>query len=219
MIAKEAQDYFSFLAKQSGLTDDGLPDHINRCIALGLKDLWCAKDWRFKSDEYSLTIGEQTDEYELPSEFEGVVSVRETASISGKQLEYVTPEEFDLRFPKPSTFTSGNPQAYTVIYKATNRKYYIKIVRYPSDQTIHMTILTSVPKAITQLPEKASACLYAAVEKYLHKMGSRERILARAAFHDEVLKLEVIDSPFVGKIFKFLDSSDTEIRTKRSWEL
>lgn len=219
MTAKEVQDYFIFLGKQSGLTDDGLKDHITRCITLGLKDLWYAKDWRFRSEPHSLSITEQTDEYVLPDNFEGVVSVRETASISGKQLEYVTPEEFDLRFPNPSLFNSGNPQAYTIIYKATDRKFYIKIVRYPSDQTIHMTIMTSVPPKVDQLPQKASPCLYAAVEKYLHKMGSRERIIARAAFEDEVLKLEVIDSPFAGKMFKFLDSSDTEIWVKRSWEI
>ena len=70
------------------------------------------------------------------------------------------------------------------------------------------------PEAI---PEQFNSGMIASISKYLEKLGTQARIAAFDYYEREILKLERTDGPLMGRLFKVMDDTDTQIRVARPW--
>jgi hypothetical protein len=216
----QVKDYFKFLAKQSGLPDEGLEEHVNRCITLGVGDFWNARAWSFRGEPYSLAITAEAEAYVLPDRFVGLRTVREQDSLEGNDLIYKPKEEFDHLVAKPMAYPSTYPEIYTVYYssKTGEEHWYIKFFPVPATgYTMLIDMLTDEPGNPEAIPEQFNSGMIASISKYMEKLGTQARIAAFEYYEKEILKLERTDGPFMGRLFKMMDDTDTQIRVERPW--
>lgn len=193
-----------FLAKQNGMNEDGLDDHVDFAIDRGTNLFWCANGWSWSTREYELDVSSETDEYELPDDFRGIRSVRQQETTYGGSVVYLTPEEFDELFPHPAGYTSGVPLYCTIRYDRDDKVTYIKFARPPESGSTIIIDMYTTKGEVSGVPDGYEGGLIAAIEMFLHKVGSRERLAAKAAFEDEVIRLMPLDSGFQGDISQIL---------------
>ena len=221
MTNTEILNYFTFLAKQAGLPDDGLDDHLDNCITLGLSDFWNARPWSFRSEPYSLDITEEAEQYKLPANFAGVRTVREHDSLEGNDLGYKIKEEFDHIVAHPTQYPSTYPQIYTIYFdnsQAASQRYYIKLFPVPeSGHTMLIDMLTDTPSNVSAVPTKGLSALLASIAKFIPKIGTVERRAAMIDARQEIVELEREDSPFMGKLYKVFDDTDTQLKVTKPW--
>ena len=221
MTNAEILSYFTFLAKQADLPPDGLDDHLDNCITLGLSDFWNARPWSFRSEPYELNITSEAEQYVLPKNFAGARSVREQDSLEGNDLGYKIKEEFDHIVAHPTAYPSTYPQIYTIYFdnsQTASQKYYMKFFPVPeSGHTMLIDMLTDTPSKISSVPTRGLSALLASIAKYIPKIGSIARREAGFDAEKEIIKLEREDSPFMGKLYKVFDDTDTQLRVTRPW--
>ena len=219
MTQVQAEAYFTYLAKQSGLVADGLEAHIKNCISMGLNEFWNAKQWSWSTSKFTLTWASPTSEQELPAEIMGVVSVRELSSPNGRRLLYRSVEEFEQMMPYPESHPSTNPQMFTVFYNKTVKKWYVRFYNQPSiGMRTEWLIYTNIADDIQRVPDKFVGGLTLCIDKYIYKLGTPEQIMAVGQYYKTVLPaLEVRDNPFQGHLFRHLDDTEAGLTTSVPW--
>ena len=218
MTRTDIAEYLVYLAKQSGLPDDGLTDHVDRCIDMGLAEFWTARNWSFRTEPYSLSISSESETYDLPSNFDGVRTIREQDSLEGASLKYYTKEAFDNLVAKPTTYGSTYPRIYTIYHDASAQGWKVKFFPVPeTGHTMLMDIFVTVPSDVEEIPSGATAALLAIIAKYLYKIGSPERLYATRGAEEEINAAQRNDSPFKGNIDRIEDDTDTQIYVGRPW--
>lgn len=218
MNNEEIKKELMYLAKQVKLDEEGLQEHVDFCILRGLKEFWNAKPWSFRTREYILTITEEADSYVLPDDFEGIISIKETASQSGRGLIPLFPEEFDRLVPKQSAHQSNYPVWVAFFKNKTDQKWYAKFFPIPvAGYTIPMLIVTSAANDVEQVPDSFSEGLVLAIMKHLYKPGTYQRTEAFKAYQDKILELERGDTPIM-EITERQTESDGQVILRRPWQ-
>ena len=222
MTNQEAREYFLGMLKVGGYDTSGLNDYVDRAIDIGLSMLWTARPWSFRSKTYSLTCTVSAEQYELDGDFGGVRSARHQNTVHGEGLIYLQSEEFDHKYPHPTSYPSHDPKHYT-IYKDSDKKWYAKFFPAPTaGLVIKMDMIMAAPSGdISAIPDVAMSALLACIEKYVRapgvKQGVVERDTAAQNARSEILELERVDSPFMGAPYMFLDDTHTNVEVHRPW--
>lgn len=170
---------------------DQVDAYVNRCIIQGLKDFWTAWSWRFRAKTYELAITSQDESYTLPTDFDGMLTIREKNSGTGLRLQFLPKEDFDRAVPKETLLTSGDPEFYTVFFDGTAKK--ISFSRRPSDQTLYLYYNATPPAAVEKVPDYAQACLESYIAKHVYPHGHPGRRDAIIEAENEKMKLQVMD--------------------------
>jgi hypothetical protein len=218
MNSVAAKNHFMYLAGQSGLEQAGLSEHVDRAIGFGLNAFWNAKPWSFRSTEYSMTITTVAESYDLPTNFAGIRTLRETASQTGGGLVYWPIEEFDRKIPRPTEHQAGYVQIFSMFYNNNDDTWKVKFFPVPSSGTvIKMLILTKNPDSIEKVPEKFNHALAASIERFLYKPGSQARSDAINEYALELQKAEVSDRVHMARLVQRQDDTDQRIIIDRPW--
>lgn len=193
-----------YLAKQSGLDQVDLDTHVQFCINRGINDFWNSYGWTWATRDYELEITSEDERYELPSDFQAVRTVRQKASYYGGPVTYLSKEQFDREFPKPTAWIAGYPQVCTVYGDRKDEKQYIKFARVPeSSTTIYIDMYTTAG-SVEAVPEGFGSGLILSIEKYLYKVGTNARFQAQQIYDVEVRRLHAVDSQYRGHITSLL---------------
>ena len=218
MKQDEAEKYFTYLGKQSGLEGDGLEAHIKLSISMGLNEFWGAKNWSWATRKMTMTWTSATSEQALDGDVIGFRSVRELSSPHGKKLIYKPLEEFELEIPYPEAHPSTDPQVFTIYYNTTKKQWLVRMYNLPSSgMTTEWVVYTNKPDDIQRVPDKFIGGLVSCIAKYLYKLGTAQRVQAINEYYEELKKLEVRDNPFQGKVFRHLDSTETLVTKEVPW--
>ena len=226
MTEEKLDTYLKYLASQGALDQTGLSEHIAFCKSRGLNDFWCAAPWSWTTRPVEMTIGATSgvgtltgEGYELPDDFRGIRSVRHRETIYGGAIEYYPPEQFNRQWPNPAGYTASSPILCTSFYDREEGLWYLAFNRPPESGTvIYIDMYTTVGKVDT-VPDGFESGLMASIERYLYKPGSNERFSAQAFFEREVVRLQAIDSPFLGHLTQILQPprGNVEEEGVRSW--
>lgn len=218
MNNNDVLDYLEMLATASGMVHTNLRGLCEKCLHMGLKDFWGASEWSFKTYEHNLAITTSVDDYALPQDFAGFVTVKEKDSLEGQELLYYPKAEFDRLVPNPTAYPSTYPQIFTVWYDKSQQLSYIRFYPMPeAGHTIVIEIVTRTPTNMGEIEERFVSGVIACAQKYLYPLGKAERLQAWAEAREEIKRLEIIDSPYQTKAYRFFDDTDTQITITRPW--
>lgn len=215
MTNEGLKEYLSYFARTNNMPAEGMDQHLDRCIELGLAEFWGWWWWSFRLKDYELTTSTEAERYVLDDDFDAVNSVREKASLHGGGLRYVTKSEFDRVLAHSTSHPSEKPVMYT-IYKDGD-KWYVKLYPVPSVSPMYISFYRIAPGNIDEIPNKFLGGLTSTVLKYFSKPGSRER---KAALEEQLimcLKLQTIDKPIGSLPDRILDDTDTAVRSSAFW--
>lgn len=220
MTRSKAKAYLMNMSRVSGIKFDDVTDLdalVDTAIDLGLSELWNARSWSWRTKTTSIDTSTSAVSYDLPSDFDGVKSVKEDTSLTGQPMFYLPKEEFDAHFPRPGAYGSDYPSHYTIWYEEDENRWKIAFFPLPSISNIDIVIFTTAPGAIDNIPGKAQGALLVCMEQYLYPSATTERKRAAEAYGEKLKQLETADSPFKGDIYKIHDDTDTNIRRYRPW--
>jgi hypothetical protein len=219
MKQAQAEAYFTYLGKQSGMEAIGLEAHIKLCIEMGSNEFWNAKNWSWATRKLTLTWTTANSEQSLPADVIGFRSVRETSTPTGNKLIYKPLEEFEQDIPYPEAHPTTDPQAFTVFYDNTTKSWKVRMYNVPSSgMTTEWIVYTNEPDDIERIPNKFVGGLTLCIDKFLYKLGTPEQISAVGQYYQIVLPaLEVRDDPFQGRLFRKLDSTQAELTKQVPW--
>lgn len=209
MTDKAFKAYLSYLAKQMGLDLDGLDAHISTSADLALADFWNAKSWSCRTRQYELPTTGAAEET-LPVDFEGFRTVRDKASAEGQDLVYKTKEEFDHLFPKPTAGPTTFTEMFTIFWDGASsvKRWKLKLFPIPSSGTvIYFDMYTSKPQSVASIPSKLLSGLILAAHRYITLPGTVASQDAWFKYEPEMNRLERLDGPFKGRMFRALDDT------------
>ena len=159
MNAVNLNKYLTYQAKLLEMETTDIAEYLEFVIDSGMNDLWNKENWSFRSRSYTL-VTDGTGTYQMPEDFEGVISVRETGSQNGNDLDIYTKEEYDSMITKPSAHAAGYPQAMCFYYNSNEGRWYADVFPTPTGtMNIEMQIATNLPPSIEAFPEKSEAAL------------------------------------------------------------
>lgn len=208
------KDYFKYLAKQAGLPDSGLDDHIDDIITMGTHTFCGQGSWSFLQRSHKMTITAD-DEQDLPDWCQGFSSAREKTTTAGNSINYLPKEEFHDKYPSYEAYSVGNPVEMTVykdegVWKA---KFLPKVT---TGVVIYWDLLQAsvTPEAV---PNTHLDGLLSSIGMHLYKIGTPERMAAMEQHLIILQRVERVDSPFMGDYYRFKDSSDAPRKANRFW--
>ena len=206
--------YFATEAKLAGLESAQLDERIDAAIEIGLADFWGYWDWKFKLRLDTFTVSTTADSYNLPLQFGGLKSIRETTSTNGQKLWFLEKEEFDRLVPKPSAWTSGTPQYYTLTFDINSPGPKISFYPRPSgSMTFQLLMYQNTPGSVQDIPPEFAGGLVSVIAKYVYPIGSEGRARAELEAFHRLEKLKTQDKQNKGKIFRFTSADDEPERT------
>jgi hypothetical protein len=215
MTSDEIKEYLTNLLVVSGSPTVNISDYLENVIKIGLTDFWNADTWAFRLRVKTLTISSSTTEYDLPTDFGMLSDIREKTSILGKQLIPMSKESFDKEFPRLDAFTEGTPKAFTIYY--SDQKPKIKFFPMPTAMTLYVDYYSSTPIDVQRVPDDMVGGLLAAVERYLHPVGSPAR-LAAMTYYSEELKRMRRKGGFLGNLPTYMpDMTDVQMGRHIPW--
>jgi hypothetical protein len=190
-------------------------------VRQGLDAFWGANDWYFKENQTTLAVTETADDYTI-ADFESFRTVREQASISGRRLKFYAKEEFDKLVPNPSTFASGNPQAFTAYRDIGDRKWKVAFFPRPdAAMTIYLSVYIepqSDPKlAISLIPTRFMSGLEAFIGYKIYPPGDRRRQNAYVEAMNELKRLQVENKLDMSSPNFMPDGTDEQVTVERPW--
>lgn len=207
MTTTELLQYFKGLFfKAKGVNPSRVDENlIKQAIAMGLSDFCGAYNWAFREIHDTITTTESSETVDLPSDFVGIVSLREHTSSSGYMLRHVGADEYDRTIPDSTALNEGTPKMYKVYYDDNEGVW--RVALYPTPDAA-ITLYLSYHSLGVTVPEKYVGGITAAVAKHLAYPGSTEWMSANNAMLMEIERLKVVDNIGVGTISKVHDSSD-----------
>lgn len=217
MTKEQIRQYFKYLAKQAGLPDDGLDEHINGVIDMGLTSFCNKRAWDFLSKQYEMTTT-SSESHSLPTDFAGVRTVKERTSTEGFNLLYLPLEEFNYYIPQSTSIGEGNPRAFTVYYDSNAGRWKAKFApKATSGITIYWDYIMKTPGNVDIVPETHVDGLLKAIGSHLYKVGTQERLAAIAEYEAEIERLERRDHIYKGAPFRVFDVTDNTYETGWPW--
>lgn len=218
MNQSDFEKYFGIQAKLVGVASTNITKYVKLCISMGLKDFWNIRPWTFRTVEKEIDTSTEAETYEVDwPDFGGFGTVREKETLNGRELRFMSKEEYDHVFPKPLAHSSGYPYAFTVYKNKASGKWVFKFFPTPSITPIYVEVYTTEPNNIDDVPDEFVGGLRAAVSKYLYAAGSLEGMAAASLYRNEVLELDRIDTPMRSKQTHVLDDTETSIEVWRPW--
>lgn len=220
----EYEEYFRELVEALELKLSNVDKYVENAISMGLKQFWGAKPWSFKQRQAILTIGTASDSYDLPADFDSMISIREESSIQGFRIEHVNKEMFDQLVPRQSFPADNN---FSLIYTVftiededakTNSKKVISIHPRPSSTSIPILYNKTTPDNLSEIPDKFQSGLEAFVAAHIFLPGFDQRIKAYNEARVETNRLEVQDNLDRSDLERHLiETSDGDRKTPRWW--
>ena len=192
---EEYKTYYAGLLAASNI-DVGVnkDSYVNGAIDAGIKQFWGANNWTFKEAYDPLVLGSSAESYDVPDDFEGIKSARETTSNRGLRLRYIPKEKYDSILPKLSTITATNPVYWTMYTDGSSKRKKIQFLPQSTAQTIEIIYLRTTPEEPTQIPDKFQSGLMAAIAWHIYPhTEARLRQQAYDDFIKELKRLQVID--------------------------
>mgnify|MGYP000951979417 CR=1 FL=1 len=192
---------------------------IDKAIALGYEDFWGSAPWAFKERHDTVTTTAATETVDLPSDFEGIVSLVERTSDDGRRLQKLSPDEYDRLIPYSADLSNDTPAYFKVYFDKADDVW--KLALYPTPDaaiSLHLTYHTIEDGG--DIPAKYIGGLTAMIGKYLTMPGSIDRMGALSQANVEIERMKKIDGPnsetSVGRV---LDAYQAEQpRSKKWWE-
>jgi len=218
MNPADLEKYLSIQAKLVNVSASDITKYVKTCISMGLKDFWNIRPWSFRTVERELDTSTEAEAYEIDwPDFGGFGTVREKATLAGRELLFKSKEEFDREFPRPLAHSSGYPHAFTVYKNRDSGKWVFKFFSVPSITPIYVEVYTTAPATISNVPDEFISGLRAAASKYLYPAGSPEGMAAASLFRNEIIELDRIDTPMLTRQARILDDTDVAIEIWRPW--
>lgn len=218
MTQADLEKYFGIQVKLAGVSSTNITKYVKLIISMGLKDFWNIRPWTFRTVEREIDTSVEAETYEVDwPDFGGFGTVREKATLAGRELLFKIKEEFDHEFPKPLVHSSGYPHTFTVYKNKDSGKWVFKFFPVPSITPIYVEVYTTAPNDVNEVPNEFVGGLRAAISMYLYPAGSPEGMAAASLYRREVLELDRTDTPMLAKQYRVLDDTDTTIEVWRPW--
>lgn len=211
MTVSELQEYLNLMALAAGLKVEGqdLTKLVNKAVAAGLPEFWEKRPWSFRTKiNAAFALSGLTDTYDLPSDFAQYRWVKEQQSTDGRQLRFLSPEEFEYRYPRLDVVEAGTPEVFTCYSDPTTPKWIFKCFPRATAQNLTLAYLTVSPEDATGVPSNANNALRLTCEKYLYPAFSDKYAGAVQAEQQAISDLEQYDTPNGAALFKIFDDTD-----------
>ncbi len=210
------EEYFGAVVAAMELKVPDALQYTQRAIQSGLQRFWGASKWSFKGGTYKLVISAASDSYDLPDNFDSMITLREETSNKGLKLSFMEKEAFDAFVPKQSAWSSNNPYHYTIFYEE-NGKRVISVYPRPSSTTLYLHYLKTTPADVTRVPDKFQGGVESAISMSIFLPGKSSRKVAYNEFREEVKRLEVQDKQDMSKYLKYKTEADIPYYNDLPW--
>ena len=195
--------------------------YVKNAIKSGFQQFWGAKPWSFKVRTSTLSITSEADTYDLPADFDSMLSLREETSNMGFKLVYMDKEQFDEVIPKQS-FYSGNDSLIYTIFNVEDSdierpKKVLSVHPRPSSTTLYLTYNRTIPENLEDIPDKFQSGLEACVSSHIFMPGFDQRIKAYNEARAEIRRLEVQDNLDRSDISQHLIEGSRTIKDNLRW--
>lgn len=227
MTREQLQEYFRYAAQSYkiynagqalSLPSDGLFEHVDRCIDLGLADFWSARAWSFRTKAIELTTVAGTEDHVLPDDFERVLYAREKTTQEGQRLIFYPMGEFMRLVPSATAHSQSAPVMFTAYFDGDVQKHKAKFYPVPASGTIiYMEILIKNQNDPDVVPDPLVGGLQASIAKFIPVIGSPGHQRAIIACDSEIQRLWKVDQVNAASTTKMLDDTDTRIETRKLW--
>ncbi|MDF1546096.1 MAG: hypothetical protein P1R58_13465 [bacterium] len=105
-----------------------------------------------------------------------------------------------------------------MFYDSDSDVWKVKFFPMPSSGTsIEILALTKNPSSIEKVPEKFNHALASAIERFLYRPGSPERIAAMNEYSIELQKAENADRAYMARVTQRQDDVDQRVVIDRPW--
>ena len=217
MTNKNMREHLSAILTADKIDIPDMSEHADRAIAVGIAEFWGAYPWTFRNSDTTLTISSSAEEYNLPSDFDSIVSLREQDSSNGLKLSRKIKEDFDELAPKLSAHATGNPQIYT-IYRDSDNKTKIAFFPQPSSSTTYyITYHREAPSALSGIPTKMHGGVLNFAAKHAYPFGSQGRSAAASMALVELGRLIKTDKLGSASITMMNDDTSDQVIRNYEW--
>lgn len=198
MTRAELVDYLRTEAVAAGFAGTDTEARVNGAIKFGVASFWGARNWYFKMKEDTFSITATQTTYNAPKDFGGLIDITHQDSSFGGPIEYLSKEEFDRRFPKPSQSGPGRPVWVTCYQSEGNWKLQF----FPRPNVMDMNLVYEISQAfaIETVPDNFAAGLLIACATYIPKLDSRAGLVLeerkRLIYRELMLQNGVSKKPF-----------------------
>lgn len=220
---KEYTDYFTALTKalKIDIPETDMKNYVNNAIKSGLQQFWGAKPWSFKESATTIAITTAADSYDLPSDFDSAIAVKEENSFNGFKLIHMEKEQFDELIPKQSAWNNEYPLIYTTYHVDSDTddagKFVISIHPRPSSLTLTLAYNKTTNKNVKVVPDKFQSGVEACVSAHIFLPGFNQRSVAYNEAMAEIRRLEIQDNPDRSNLANHLIENSIPPRDNLRW--
>lgn len=210
-------EYFTQVVALLELKLSDVEKYVKNAVRAGVMRFWGASDWSFKQGISSLAITSASDYWNLPSDFDSMLSIREENSQNGMKLIFMSKESFDEYVPKQGIWDSNYPTVATIFNTSTSQKV-ISLYPRPSALTLPFLYIRTTPDNVHDVPDKFHSCLEPAIAVSIYPPKYNQRRVVRNEFLSEIKRLEVQDQSDRSRNLNFfLENSNPSQEQLRWW--
>jgi hypothetical protein len=171
-------------AKKSGMADDGVLDGlIDEALSTAAEYVWKCYQWQFRRVEATLTMTASQEYVELPTDFDGFISLRYREGTSdGWQLKYRDEDSYEYFDANPLVYSEDAPRVVKVVFDQTNGVWRAYFTPRP-DSAYNLTLIyLAAPGTVAGIPNGFEKLIQTAAWLFMYPAGSTQWQAADLAF-------------------------------------
>lgn len=198
MTNADLTSYLRTEAVAAGIAGTDIEKRVSGAIKFGSASFWGARNWYFKMREDTFSITSTQTTYNAPKDFGGLIDITHQDSSFGGSITYISKEEFDRRYPKPSQSGPGRP-VWVTCYQSEGEW---KLQFFPRPTVMDMNLVYEISKlfAVETVPDNFADGLLIACAKYIPRLDSRAGLVLeerkRLIYKELMLQNNVSKRPF-----------------------
>jgi hypothetical protein len=218
MTDQDIKDYFvRLMVATKTFSAKDATGIVDMALQAGKRDFSNSHNWTFrqKSDTVTTTAAQET--VDLPTDFDGMLSVRERTTTDGRKLIELPADEYDRQIPYSADLTNDTPKYYKAAYDVNSGIW--QLFLYPTPNAAISLYITYLTSNVDNIPEKFLPALLSCIAKYIVLPGSKEHWSATNTANAEMARLIPMDTPSQSGISRMLEEEEaTQPRSQRWWE-
>jgi len=216
MTDKDVADYFvQLMVASKNFTPKDATGIMRLAQIVGKQDFINSHAWTFKQKTEILTTTAGTETVDLPSDFDGIISLIERTSTHGNKLLELPTDEYDRNIPYSTSLTNDTPKYYKVDYEANYGIW--RLYLYPTPSAAISLYLSYLSSSVEGVPEKFMPAYMACIAKYIVLPGSPEHMSATNTANMEIDRMILVDTPSHSEVSKILEEEEATQPRNYKW--
>lgn len=175
MTREQLKSYLKTEAIASNFDANSIEDRVDQAVNFGLEEFWGAWNWYFKMKEVTFSVTTVETSYEAPKDFGGLIKIVDQGTSQGGDMDYLSKEEFDRRYPKPAAQSSGIPFAVTCF--KDDGVWKLQFYPRPTSRDFNLVYEIDTAFAIETIPNNFTSGLLISCAKWIPMLSSQSGLV------------------------------------------